>query len=322
MAPLLFITAGVFALFAVVNSQTIKEALVEEGTYSAIVPAVLKTTANTNVSTGVLNLKEPWVQTAAEKAFPANDLEQKANGAIDGTFAWLDGKTERPDFSIDLTPNKTAFADEVGSYAQNRYAGLQPCTRNNLPTSVDPLTINCRVPGVPAERVADTLRQQVLADRNFLADPVISPSNPSLNPVNQTATTDPFEQMEGLRSVYQYKALLIWILPLLIIVSIVAGLLLAPNKIQGMNRLSRSLLVSAVCLALIGFLLGTGLSRLVDTLTFDAITSEVMGPVLTNLSTHARNVYFIFAGLSGVAAIGLFAGGRFMKQRISSNPLH
>lgn len=309
-----FLTAVTFAFFSVVNPGTIKSALTEENVYTNVVPAVLKTTANTNVSTSQIPLKEPWVQTAAEKAFPASDIEQKTNTVIDSTFAWLDGTTDKPDFSIDLSSNKAAFSEEVGNYAKTRYEGLPACNRSNIPDSTDPLTITCRVPGVSSASAASIMQQRVLSDKNFLQNPVITSNNASLNPANQKINSDPFDQLGWLRTIYQNKTLLRWLLPVITIALAAAGLLLAMNRVNGLKRLMRTFILAAFSLLILGFVVGVGLGRAIDTFSIDAITSNVIEPVTTNLGHHAQRVYFIFAGIAVIVAIGSYIGSRMLRN--------
>lgn len=315
IVPLFFITAGFYAFFSIVNANSIKQALKDENVYATIVPAALKTTASTNISTGPVPLKEPWVLNAANTAFPASDLEQKTNTAIDSTFEWLDGKTDKPAFTIDLSSNKAAFATQVGEYAQNRYAGLPVCSRSSLPDTSDPLAINCRVPYINPSTVGSTLSQQVTTDKNFLANPVISSTNASLNPVNQAAQTDPFKNLDGLRSIYQSRTLILWGLPMLILLCTGIGIGLAMDRARALRHLSRAFLFNTVSLIAIGLLLGVGFNRLIDTFSIDAITSTVVGPVVSNLGAHAQKVYFIFAGISALIALICYMIARFLRQQ-------
>lgn len=314
VGPIFFLMALTFAFFSVVNPNTIKGALKDENVYTNVVPSVLKTTATTNVSTAQIPLKEPWVQTAAEKAFPPADLEQKTNTAIDSTFAWLNGTTDQPEFSIDLTSNKEAFSQEVGNYAQTRYEGLPACSRANIPSTTDPLTVTCRIPGMSSSSAANTLMQRVQNDKDFLPNTVITPNNASLNPVNKTADTGIFDNLEGLRAIYQQKTLLMWVLPLLTVVLTAGGLFLAKDRVKGTRQLMRAFLITGVGLLILGFIVGTGLGKVIDTLAIDAVTSNVIEPVITNLGSHAQRVYFIFGAVAIIAAIASYAAGRMLKN--------
>lgn len=311
-----FLTAVIFAFFNVVNPDSIKSALKDENVYGNIVPAVLETTANTNVSTAQIPLKEPWVQEAAEKAFPASDLEQKTVTAIDGTFAWLDGTTNQPEFAIDLSANKQAFGQEVGNYAQTRYETLPACTRDNVPrsTSTSLLTVECRVPGISGQAASRTITQSVQNDKDFLPNTVITPTNATLNPVGQSSGADITNDLEGLRNFYQQKTLLQWLLPLATIALIAGGLLLSQNRIKTTKQLMRTFIVLGAGLLILGFVAGTGLGKVIDTLALDAVTANVIEPVITNLGGHVQRTYFIFGGIAIVVAIVSYAASRMLKN--------
>src|ERR1044071_10071967 len=121
----------------------------EQGTYDKIAPAVLATTSYANASgAGQIPLKEPWVQTAVMKAFPASDLQQKGDAVIDSSFAWLDGTSDKPQFSLDFSANKTQLGTEVGNYTGSRLNGLPACSLTNIPETIDAYTIDCLPFGV------------------------------------------------------------------------------------------------------------------------------------------------------------------------------
>lgn len=311
-----FFTAVTFAFFSVVNPDPIKDALKEEDVYSNIVPAALETTANTNVSTAQIPLKEPWVRAAAEKAFPASDLEQKTTTVIDGTFAWLDGTTQKPEFSIDLSANKQAFAQEVGNYAQTRYETLPVCTRADVPanTSANLLTVSCRVPGISGEVASRSIVRSIQSDKDFLPNTVITPTNATLNPVGQSANTNIYDDLQGLRNFYQQKTLLQWLLPLITIVLIAGGLLLSQNRIRTTRQLMRTFIVLGAGLLILGFVAGTGLGKVIDTLALDAVTANIIEPVITNLGGYVQRTYFIFGGIAIVIAIASYAASRMLKN--------
>ena len=107
-------------------------------------------------------LDQPQVSSAVKATFTADFLRSTANQVIDGTYHWLDGKVEQPDFRINLRPAITTFKEQLTTAAVARYNGLPECTPQQLAqiqadhSKSDLLSLACRPAGVPV----DTLRQQ------------------------------------------------------------------------------------------------------------------------------------------------------------------
>ena len=306
VAGLFFLTANAFALFTVINADNFKETLKEEGTYDKIVPAVLSTSSYaSDVTEGQqLPLNEPWVKEAAMKAFPASDLEQKSNDVIDATFAWLDGETEKPEYMLDFTSNKQNLALEIGSSTEAHLASLPRCAPGNIPPTIDAFRIDCLPFGVSAKSVADRASSQINNDQGFLKDPVISSEN--LSEASEGNVADnPFEQLEGIRSFYENRGLLLWLLPVLAVVFTALGLLLAQDRLKALKRLGRAFIASGMGLAVFAILISFGFEKAVKTAAGEAITRDIAGPVLVSLGYQFRTVYLIFAGVAVVIAIVL-----------------
>lgn len=312
-----FLAANAFALFGVLNPETVKGTLREENIYSAVAPSVLSTASYQEKTAGQLPLEEPWVREAAKNAFPARDLEQKANTAIDGTFAWLEGKTATPEFAIDFTENKRQLAAGIGDHTENRLENLPRCSLNNLPTTFDVFRIECLPPGFNAGALANRVKEEIRTDQSFLQDPVITPKDLGglINPDGNNAAAEPLAQLEGLRTLFEYKTLLLVLLPLLTAVFAVAGLLLAPDRLKALRRLGRSFLFSAIGLFMFGLLLVFGLKRIIAATATDSLTREVFSPALTGLAAQAQTIYFLFAGGALIVAAAAFIASRKLSAK-------
>lgn len=310
-----FITASVFALFTVLNPDTVKDTLREKNVYSAVVPSVLSSPSAQQQSVGQLPLQDAGVRSAIEKAFPTSDLEQKTNTAVDSIFVWLEGKSEKPEFKLDFTQNKEQLASELGGYVEGRAESLPRCTLANLPETYDPLTINCLPPGVSAAGLSGVVEQQVRSDNNFLKDTVITSETLTLNPTNPGNTNNPFSGLEGARPLYQNKSLLMWLLPILTIALAVVGLLLARDRAKGLRRLATSFLFSAIGLFLVAVGLGLAVNNVIKAVTSDSVSRDVLGPAITGLVHHAQTTYYIFVGIALVVSIVTFIASRSAVKR-------
>lgn len=315
---LFLLTANAYALFAVLDAGSIKDTLRQENTYAAIVPSVLSGATYGMQSAGQLPLSAPWVRQATDAAFPADDLEQKGNTVIDSGFVWLEGKTDKPTFTLDFTQNKARLGSEVGNYVEQQLRNLPACDIGNLPDSFDVFTATCAPPGINPALLGQTASRQIVEDQNFLKDPVISSENFSLEALTGgtgagTAGRSPLPQLDGLQTVYQNKTLLLWLLPLLTAVFAAGGVWLAKNRRAVLMRLARLFATTAIGLIVLGVLLRYGLERLITASAADSLTRDVFSPVLIALAGQLQMVYFIFAGIG----IGLTIVAFLARRKIS-----
>lgn len=308
LGPALFITATVFAFFAVFNESTIKGVLDKNNAYEQLVPAVLETAKDNTKTRGKVDipLNEPWVREVADKSFPAADLQTKTETLLAGTFAWLESETEEPEFTVDFTGNKQALAQGIGEYATKRAAGLPACTRFNLPQSIDALTITCLPPGVSPSQVGQELTNQVNSNQSgILSDPIISGDDL----IKSKDGKNPTDNLEGLRDIFALKPLLSWLLPLILALLVAGGLALAPDRRTGIKRTGRILLGSGIGLAVFGLILylAANYANFGPNAQNDFIVSKVAIPMARSLVSEAALTYGLFAlGALAGSAVAFF----------------
>ena len=76
-----------------------------------------KTNGDTDQS-GSVSLSDAAIKSAAETSFSRDFIKQNVNKVIDANYAWLEGKTATPQFSVDLAAHKQTFAEKVGQYVE------------------------------------------------------------------------------------------------------------------------------------------------------------------------------------------------------------
>src|SRR5476649_1346393 len=110
-------------------------------------------------------LTNPIVKSAADATFTPQFVQKNTEQVLDGTYDWLDGKTPVPDFQIDLTSTKIAFANNVAAAVQKQLAGLPVCTAAQtqaLAANFDALSATCLPKGITAESAASTVQSNIL----------------------------------------------------------------------------------------------------------------------------------------------------------------
>lgn len=249
-------------------------------------------------------LSDPAAQQAITSALPADMLEKSVGSFINGLYGWLEGKTTEPQFAIDLAQAKQGIATNLAAYAENRAAGLQPCTIAQIRTlgpDADPLALPCLPPGVTKAQVGQQVSQQLSGNTGFIKDPVIS--NDTIKQANGGKSF--VDGLEAVPKVYQFVQTAKWIL-LALIVGIGAALIFArKDRLAGLRYVGLSTI-------LVGLLVGLGVVAF--TLFFNQISSNNSNPSPSEqiafnggkaLIGELNNIIGIFAGAYAGIGIGL-----------------
>jgi hypothetical protein len=307
---LFFLSGSLIIFFQVFTADNVKQSFRESGAYNQLVPAVIESSKPDTQEVGQLPIGADWLNTAASAAFPSKDLDQKTSAAIDGIFAWFDGTTQKPQFSIDFSPNKQMFADGVSAYARQKSAALTGCSLSEIPSNLDPYTANCLPPGVTPDSVAYNIRTDLAGESGFLGSPIISPETLKLN-----ETGSPLEKLDSFRWLYQNKGWLLIVLPLLSLLGFIIGFWLAPNRRRALLHLTGSFISSTVSTFLIATVLQFGVAYLIDNMAQDAISRKVVGPAVETLAHEAAVLYWVFGFVSLAITVGMMVVQRRVDSR-------
>lgn len=201
---LLLLVPIVFALAIVLGTpKNIETALKESRVYDQIVSVIIDNSKK-NVNDGNTQkvLEQPEIQAAAEKAFNPGVLQGAAENFLDGMYAWLQGKTTEPQFSIDLTAPKNELVQNVADYAKKRADSLPVCTVQQLRllnTGMDLLSIPCVPPGTNTQALADQFAQDFQSGADFLDKPVITNETITKNNDGQSLS----QKLDGAPNAYK-----------------------------------------------------------------------------------------------------------------------
>lgn len=309
VAPfLIFASISTFALFQTFKAQTINAVMEEKGIYSALTPAIVSTAKNGagQSATGQIPVKEQWVTDVANKAFPPETMKSLSQTLVNGTFDWLNGKTETPEFSIDLSQNKQLLATAVGEYVATRSASLPICNNQQLLEiaaggELNIYTAPCRPAYISPESVGVTAKQQVLSDQNLIKDQTLRPET-----LKNSAGISPFDQLKDAQSFFSNQLTIM--IGLLALLSIVLALCiwLADDRARMLKRLSILVLVSSLSILIFTFVIGFSVDRIAGLNLNDQLTSKVLLPTFEGLVTHAQKIYYFGAFCLVVISITLY----------------
>jgi hypothetical protein len=170
--PFAFAISSVFS-----NPDNIDTALKEGGVYENVMPLVLEDVAKKNTDQNTKQIiADQGFKDAINSSVKADDIQAASQSAIGGIFAWLQGKTEQPEFTIDLSKPAAEATEKLAAYAEQRAASLPTCTLQQLQTvnfQDDVLSIPCLPPGISAAQVGQQFANQSKQEIDLLQNPVI-----------------------------------------------------------------------------------------------------------------------------------------------------
>jgi hypothetical protein len=291
------------------SSAPIKKVLADSGIYSSVVSSALDQAKNSaGDSGGGISLSSPGVKTAAENAITPAYLRQNTEKVLDSVYAWLNGKTATPDFSIDVSSIKATFAAEAGKAAQAQAASLPKCT-SAQPTnnSFDPFSATCLPAGMTPAQAAATVKNDIASGQGFLKEPAITADSVKSAGTNQSVFND---QLKNAPQAYQKIKKTPIILGILSLVTILGMIFLSTSRRRGLRRAGTILLIVGVVVVIFAWVLNWGVNqKALPKLNMDnKVLQEKVRLLAKDLTGNLDKTYYIFGGVYaalGVLAIGL-----------------
>jgi len=283
-------TALTTGLKLTVGSPTKMESLLKDsGFYKSFSDVVIEQAKSSSSSMGNdADFNSPLVQQAASQALSADFLEKQGNNFIDGNYNWLSGKTDKPEFKIDLGPARAAFAQNTGVAIANRLVTLPTCTNaqladiKNSGQQIDPYTVPCLPFTVNPDEAGQELTKNLNSNSSFLNNAVLTPD--SLNPSDKTVSQPYYQKLSNIPKFYQLLLKAPFILGALSLLLILGIVFLAQTRRKGLRKISIVLIVSGVILVLSKFLFDQVFKQLEKKLTTKSSDTAALQKSLLNLA--------------------------------------
>lgn len=299
-------------LHSVGSAIEVKKVIKDSKLYDSAIDILLKETDNPNqTGQGGIRSDNPVVKDALQKAFPPKLIQSSTENYIDGVYSWLDGKTETPQFRIDLTEAKNTFVNEVAAGAQARAASLPACPRGQIEFS-DPFAATCLPQGVSPAVAADKIRQDLAGGQeNFLKNPVIT-ADTFKNKNNQPV----FSESSPLSENYQRLKKTQVILPVLAILALATIIFLSDSHRKGLKRAGITLLVVGItmlgCVWLSSWTIN---SQVIPKISIEnSVLQSKVRTLVKDTSKTIGNNYYLFGGVyTGIGTLAL-CGALFINR--------
>lgn len=240
---------------------------------------------NNNGSSDSIDLTDPGVKEAAEAAFPAAQLQQYVNTVLNANYAWLEGKTATPAFTIDLTTAKNTFAQQVGAAVTTHLSSLAVCTPAQLAAlpSQDPLVVTCRPAGVNPAAAGAKITAKLAGSDGPFSDSVITAATIS----SKNGAKAYYVKFSIAPKAYSWGVKVPWAFGLLALLCALGIIFIAPRKRKGLRRVAWVLTFAGVLLIATQFAANTAV-KYIEKQAFNNSTNGDLQQSLTNLIQLAK----------------------------------
>lgn len=307
----LFGLVGTHLLAATVRQPaTVKAWLNDSEFYDNLVGSLVEN-AEKGDGEGNIPLEDPEIKRIINESFSPEFLKASVEDVLDGTYGWLEGKTAKPEFNIDLATAKQKLADGIGAYATKKAAALPVCTRAQLRgmdlNNVDPFTAECRPSGVSAAKIGNDLKTSILNSKDFLSDTNLTGDDLSGN--------NSKKQNDDLKKISQAYRVTGW-LPIVFLVlatlSAIGIFFLSSERLKGARRIGVIFLGTGVILGLTRFVFNVvtnWLDKQIQTVGSDTLAGkQIVSRLMTEANKDIGSIvlwYAIGFVMVGIVAIGL-----------------
>jgi hypothetical protein len=298
---------------------SLSESKVYDSLAAGLVDQAVKGTQNPNPEQGEgLKMDEKVTRDVAGRVITPAKIQGYAEQVIDGTYNWLDGETEQPDFKLDLGNIQKDLGNSVGDVAVERVGGLPPCTFQQLQklnlNEVNPFDLPCRPPGINLKAERAKIVEEITANEGALGDTTFTADDIGKN---EETGGNAFENLVALPKLFQWSKAWPWILGVLGLASAAAIVFWSDDRNNGIKKVSIKLLIAGILL-LIGIGLATFLFNTANPAERADATQmeEALFNVAGTLSAAFNRVLLIFA----VVYVALGAGGLIWLRAKAPKP--
>ncbi len=312
---LLFALAFDIGVLRVAGSpEPVKKILADSGVYNSVIPSALDQAQKASSGGSEVSLTGPAVKSAAQASFTPAVVQQSTEKAIDGIYNWLNGKTPKPDFNIDLSGTKANFANGVAQAAQAKAASLPACPAGRPPTSVDVFSATCLPRGFSPTQAANQAKNDVLSGQGFLEHPVITADSVKGSNPNQSI----FEgQFKNAPKQFQRVKKTPVILAVLAVLAIGGIIFLSPSRRQGLRHVGVTLAAIGLFMLAFAWVLNWGAAnKLTPNIKLDNVVLQSnVRKVVTDVAQKIDQNYWTFGVAYAVVGALAIAGAMYLGPR-------
>lgn len=299
----------VFGLFKVLGSpDPVKQALKESGMYQSVVSDALKQAQKEQQAGGEqqLPLDRSEVQNLIKTAASPQVLQTQVERALDAVYAWLQGKTKKLEFTVELGEVKANLANGVEQYVGQRIASLPACGPGTTGNIEDPFNATCRPKGIEASRVAAEAKSQI-TNSDFLKETKLDAST-----IKGQDGRSLEQQLKEVPKVYNYVKLASYGLAVLAVLLTAGVTFLSLHWRAGLKKASIIYVAIGSLSIFVSWLAGLGMQR-VGELAKEPLQQSGF-KIGEALAGDLRNWWLIYGIILLVLGIGTLITLRLTRQ--------
>lgn len=295
--------------------EKLKQAAEESNVYGGIVDGILESAAQEaqNSTDRQLPINDPKIQQIAKDSFSPETLSAQSESIIDGIYAWLQGKTTTPQFSVDLTNAKQQFASGTADYAAERYEALPACTftqmRSMYMSTVDPFTAACRPPQIPGSQVRERVYGEITNSDTFMQDASFTANDLPKDGQGKTI----IDNLAAAPAMYNLLRLLPWVFAVAAVVLVGLIFLLHDVKKSALRSIGITFLGTGIFIALGTILLTWSFDQLnppAGTQTFQTSLLAFIRLLVSEYNGALIRFYLAYLGVGTVLLLTVWRQNR------------
>ncbi len=297
------------------SSAPVKKVLADSGIFNSIVSSALdQAKTSSGEQGGGVDLTNQIVKKAAEKTITPQYLQTNTEKVLDSVYAWLDGKTTLPDFSIDVASLKTNFAAEAAKAASAQAASLPVCTSATPTENFNVFSATCLPKGLTAAAIGAQIQNGIASGQGFLSNPTITAESIKSGSSNQSVFAD---QLKSAPLAYQRIKKTPIILGVLSLLTAAAIIFLSSSRAKGLRRVGIILLAIGAILLIFAWGLNYGVNqKALPKLNMDnKVLQEKIRTIVADITQSIDKTYWIIGGIyAGLGALAI-GGSMFVRRR-------
>lgn len=306
---LLFLASSAVFSYLIARPERVKTILEDSGTYQKI-PAILyeNIEKENQQEQSDVDLSDPQIKQAALDSFNPSFFQQSFESSIDGIYAWLEGETSQPEFTIDATAAKNNFVKKVVAAEAAEAEKLPACTLQELrqmdPRSVDIFNLKCLPAGVSIDQAAKQAESELKKNQELLGDAKLNAQE------LENASGEPiFNDNSDLPAKFQLAKKAPLFLAVLSLILTAGVYLASADKKKALNRLAKVLIGAGLVTLLAPFFIKFTSGKLLPAAAGgDPMVSEIITSIIVEFNSAAAAIYYAIGGaMLGLGALLLIA---------------
>ncbi len=225
----------------------------KSGFYNNVIAEVVKaTTQNAQNDPEASNIDSEVLTRVANKTFTPEFLQKNLEGALDGSYNWLEKTSPTLDFTIDLTDVTKSFGEGIGSEAKALAETLPVCSSFATQQNFDVFNADCIPSDVNLVQLANEFADGIINSQDLFPTKVIKASDIK---INQNGIETPLsEAYSKVPTWYGWATSAVWVVIGLTLLDVIAIIYLSKTKSKGFFRVARSLILAVFSLVIFAVL--------------------------------------------------------------------